>query len=748
MIRGLHLVAWPAGSKWRTRRLQGDRADSGSTGNLEESVRSHFTHSRAVRTIVVLAVLGATAGVGAQWASAVHDTGKFQLDGDARAATQPFGPAAADDWDNVCHEVTITDDLLDGVNNIPDQCASVGNTSGAAAVSWTNDGAAAAEDASVFTGGGSKDPQLLDDWLWKPGGTPDKDNLLHSFAARYSLPDSSTCDAGTESTCEVLYFGSDRFDNSGDAQQGFWFFQNPVTLSNVKSQGGFKFNGEHENGDVLIISNFSNGGTTSTISVYQWNDTVTGNLQLLEEATGANCATAGANDGFCGIVNGANGTVAPWAFLDKSGNNTYLQGELYEGGINLSLLGLGGECFSSVLSETRSSTSTTAVLKDFVLGQFANCQATLTTQVSDTSVNPGEPVHDTATVVGSSASNTPTGDVEFFLCSFAQGSTDVCSDADAAHHGVSLGTQTLSGAGATATADTADINTAGSPLTPGHYCFRAEWPGDSNYTTPLVHFQPNECFDVVQSGTTTVTEPRLASTGTAITTAVPVNTQVVDHALITGAAGFGTPSGVVNFFICNPSQVTGAAGSEVCAAGNGTALSGNPVTATAVQGSNPPQSEATSSPAVTANVVGVWCFRSTYVPDTANYTGSVDNSHGECFTVQDSASLTTAQNWLPNDTATVTAAGGTALNGTLTFQLYTGGNCGATSGAAVAGQNYTRTLTNAVTLADRTKSTSNTTYFVTADATVSWKVTFVSSDPKVTNPTSTSCEITTLDLTQ
>ena len=47
-------------------------------------------------------------------------------------------------------------------------------------------------------------------------------------------------------------------------------------------------------------------------------------------------------------------------FTDKSGNTTYLQGEFYEGGVNLSLLGLAGECFASVASETRSSTSTTA----------------------------------------------------------------------------------------------------------------------------------------------------------------------------------------------------------------------------------------------------------------------------------------------------------------------------------------------------------------------------------------------------
>ena len=92
---------------------------------------------------------------------------------------------------------------------------------------------------------------------------PDKDNLQHGFAARYSIPESGIVSGGLEPTnCEVLYFGSDRFDNSGDAQQGFWFFQNQITLDQ-RLGGGQNFIGVHENGDLLIISDFSNGGTKS-----------------------------------------------------------------------------------------------------------------------------------------------------------------------------------------------------------------------------------------------------------------------------------------------------------------------------------------------------------------------------------------------------------------------------------------------------------------------------------------------------
>jgi hypothetical protein len=302
-------------------------------------------------------------------ALAVHDTGAFELDGNPTN-----GAAAGDDWDNVCHQVLGTD------------CSTSSNTSGATAVAWT---AEVGTNASIFTGGGSKDPQDISAWAYKndAGGLPDKDNLEHAFAARYTAT-STNCgldkDGNPLTSCDVVYFGSDRFDNSGDAQQGFWFLQNEITPGVVKSGGGFGFDGVHKNGDLLVISDFSNGGTTSTIKVYKWDDTCKSsktpgcgdaNLRLLASANTAKCGGT-SPDPFCGIVN-ASTTSLPWDFTDKSGtpNNGAINGELYEAGINLSSpqINLGGECFASVVSETRSSTSTTATLKDFVLATFGKC---------------------------------------------------------------------------------------------------------------------------------------------------------------------------------------------------------------------------------------------------------------------------------------------------------------------------------------------------------------------------------------
>ena len=90
-------------------------------------------------------------------ALAVHDTGTFQLDGDASTATQPFGPKAKDDWDKVCHEVVEP-------KGPGTKCSTTENTSGATAVAWT---AEPGLSETSFTGGGSKDPKDIPQWLWR-----------------------------------------------------------------------------------------------------------------------------------------------------------------------------------------------------------------------------------------------------------------------------------------------------------------------------------------------------------------------------------------------------------------------------------------------------------------------------------------------------------------------------------------------------------------------------------------------------
>jgi hypothetical protein len=120
--------------------------------------------------------------------------------------------------------------------------------------------------------------------------------------------------------------------------------------------------------------------------------------------------------------------------------------------------------------------------------------------------------------------------------------------------------------------------------------------------------------------------------------------------------------------------------------------------------------------------------------------GNAPNSDDAVKTFFGSAGLSTTQDWLPNDTATLT--GDTNLTGTLTFQLYTGDNCGDTSGEAIDGQFYSVDVDDAAS--GSTFSTNNSTSFLEADSgSYSWLVTY--DDDNLTDPDPT-CETTTITI--
>lgn len=666
---------------------------------------------------LVLAVVASAAIV-----RAVHDTGLFELDGNAIATT-------THDWNQV---------FADVVNGT--------NTSAAKDKAWTSDNLlnnGASLNATIFTGGGSKDPNDVSEWAWKDGagGLPDKDNLLHAFAARYSVAPSASCPSGGAATCDVIFFGSDRFDNSGDAQQGFWFFQNKVST-------GFDANGDgvvdtacpqvigggtgfcdpltgaaatHRNGDLLVISDFSNGGGTSTISVYVWNTAVSGNLQLLATSAAANCASAVANDQFCGIVNPGPGlTASPWQFLDKSGNSNFLNGEFYEGGINLSALGLSGECFATVASETRSSTSTTAQLKDFVISSFGKCTSGLSTTPSVSTVSIGAGIvtglTDSATLNITGAS-TWTGTLKFFLC----GPDDLTAQATCLTGGTQIG--------ATRTVSNLDgqpfVSSAATVTKVGTYCWRGEFASGTTGIPDASDASATECFTVT---------PVTPAVPTEASPPIVLGGQISDNVNLSGTASRpGTPvvngpqgaaaGGTLTFRLYGPSDPTCVAAPVFTSA------------AIAVSGDG-----LYSSGSFTPSQVGTYHWIVSYTGDAPNTNGStgVCGAANESVLVRDITSATTAQNWLPNDITTITSAGGSALNGSVVFTLYAGLACGGT----VLYTEPAITLTNAASPAIR--STSNTTVKVTATADVSWQMVFTSSDSNVGS--TSKCEVTSLQI--
>jgi hypothetical protein len=421
------------------------------------------------------------------------------------------------------------------------------------------------------------------------------------------------------------------------------------------------------------------------------------NLKKLASQDNANCATAGANDAFCGIVNPADGTPAPWAYTDKSGNHTYLQGEFYEGGVNLTTLGLADRCFSSVASETRSSTSTTATLKDFVLGGFGACGSSTTTQEStggSASIGTGSvPVHDSATVAVTGIA-TWSGTVQFHL----DGPIGAANEAS-----VDIGSPVpVSNGNGTVNSATATVTSA------GDYCWSAHFHSTTNGVPDSADNGAHECFTV-----NPVTPTLATSAGADVVLGNPIS----DTATLSGTANKpGTP-------VINPSTAGGPAGGTITFTAYGpndcstVAFTSSPV---AVSG------DGTYGPvSFTPNAIGTYHWVASYSGDSPN-TNATDHNTTCNDTDEDvvvsslASSLSSTQSFIPNDSATVSAPGGGNLAGSVKFEVFESNNC---SGTAI----YTQTV--AVSGASpKTVSTTNTTISTTA-ANVSWRLTYTSTNP-------------------
>ena len=86
--------------------------------------------------------------------------------------------------------------------------------------------------------------------------------------------------------------------------------------------------------------------------------------------------------------------------------------------------------------------------------------------------------------------------------------------------------------------------------------------------------------------------------------------------------------------------------------------------------------DGTYTASFTPTQIGTFTWVAVYSGDSPNTLGAGPTSCpdvNEEVVVTGQSALSTAQDWLPNDTATIT--GPTNLNGTLTFTLYTGADC-------------------------------------------------------------------------
>jgi hypothetical protein len=281
----------------------------------------------------------------------IDTTGQFELDGNARSSTEssPYGPGA--DWQSF---------------------PAASTTPPAGFLVWTGVVSdPVVTDTTTFTGGGSKDIYDINKWLWTTGTTPDKDDIEHAYAAGY-----------TDTSGHLIFvFGLDTFATNGARQVGFWFFKNHV--SNVggtcKANGTCTFVGKHADGDILVQSNFTIGGSVSNVTVFEWQSGA-----LVQKFTGATACESGTATEACAIANTQN-TPLYWSYTPKttaaaplgscpSATNCAPPESFFEGGVDITaVLGPGSECFSTFEAETRSSTSFSSELEDFVFGSFNLC---------------------------------------------------------------------------------------------------------------------------------------------------------------------------------------------------------------------------------------------------------------------------------------------------------------------------------------------------------------------------------------
>jgi hypothetical protein len=455
--------------------------------------------------MVALAALFLVAG-----AQAVHDLDLFELDRNA----VDDGAVAGDDWNSLPGSSQDFTGILPDVTPLP--------------------------GGTQFQGGGSKDDLDITSWLWKTGEPLDKDDITNAYAASYI----NTVDTGENDVGDlIVYFGLDRFSTAGSAQVGFWFLQDPdFGLSNRASGGGFEFNGQHQDNDVLVQSNFTNGGVISNLTVYKW---LAGSLVQVSSISASDCVTSAPDDDpACGTVN-QSPTNAPWSYTPKANEGppgTFQPSAFFEGGINISRLVPDATCFANFQAETRSSTPFDARLKDFVQGKFGECVAGITTTPSEASIQLGESITDTAVIEGKGLNApTPTGFVKFFICSPSQLTNGTCATGTGTF--VDVGGDEPNGEALTPDPNDATKATAQSdPFIPnvvGTWCWRGEYSGDDFYKS-VTDSSTGECFTVTDTSSLTTAQ----------------NWRPNDSATITSAGG-STLDGSVTFTLYNSADCTG-----------------------------------------------------------------------------------------------------------------------------------------------------------------------------------------------
>ena len=370
-----------------------------------------------------------------------------------------------------------------------------------------------------------------------------------------------------------------------------------------------------------------------------------------------------------------------------------------EAAVDLTATIFGGstacKSFANTIPSTVTGNSDSADYKDTILATtppITNCTSTTTTTpqvVTDTTTDPvttGDvpsdgasigtgvlAVADSAVVGLTGGTATPAGSVSFSLCKV--NAPTLCGTG-----GTPVGSTDLSGAAypATVLSPTAYVTSA------GRYCWRAVFSGDSTNGIPSSSdSRATECFTV------NPVDPALSTTagddvllGHAVTdsaelsgTATRPATPIIN---LTGASG-PAANGTITFKLYGPGDT-----------GCGTLRYTSPTVA--VTGDD---TYNTPAPQFAPSLTGNYHWVAVYSGSSPNtnaitHNAACDDTDEDVSVTSVPSTVTTAQRWVPNDSATISAPAGGALDGSVSFALYASSDCGVGGGDAAI---YTTTRT-------------------------------------------------------
>jgi hypothetical protein len=500
-----------------------------------------------------------------------------------------------------------------------------------------------------------------------------------------------------------LYFAWERDKSTGSGFIAYEFMQDPAPAACAYDTAT----------DAQLIANCN-----------PWANRQAGDFMILWDQQG------GSRDLYLRTWSGTapNLTLGPPALLDDSLSEAQYSADGFRGeaAVDLTATIFGGTArclsFANTIPSTVTGNSDTADYKDTILQPsepISNCTSTTVTTpkvvtggttgdvpAGGASIGTGVlQVKDSAVVDVQGGTADPAGSVSFSLCK-------VDAPGLCATGGTSVGTTNLPAA---ATTYPVTVESPSAYVTSaGRYCWRAEFSGDSDNGIPSSSdSSATECFTVnpvtptlsTTAGPDKVLGQAVTDTATLGGTATQPANPVIN---LTGASG-AAAGGTITFKLYGPSDTGCGAlaytSSTVAVSGNGTYN--------------------TPAPQFVPTAAGDYHWVAEYSGNSPNTNSKTHNATctdtNEDVTVNTVASsMTTAQTWVPRDSATISAAAGGALAGTVSFDLYKSSDC---SGTAIYSSTAAVSGTSDQTVGSGAAPAQSTT------GSYSWKVSYDSTNP-------------------